>query len=54
MAGNKFDFDFSSKNNINDLLSNVNNRLDEYLDVYNLTDQSIVYIQLSFRKMDIK
>ena len=54
MAGNQFGFDFYFLNNTNDLLSNINNRLDQHLGVYNLSDEPIVYIQVSFRKMHIK
>lgn len=54
MAGNQFGFDFSSSVNIDYLLYNINTRLDEYFDVYNLSNESIIYIQVSFRKMDTK
>ena len=54
MAGNQFGFDFKSFNDIDDLLSIVNGRLEEKFEDYNLTDEFIVYIQLSFKKLDTK
>lgn len=50
MAGNQFGFIFTSELDINDLYEKVYNRLDEYLDLYNLTDDDIRYVMLSFRQ----
>lgn len=52
MAGNQFGFMFTSELDINDLYAIVYNRLDEYLDSYNLTEDDIRYVMLSFRQKD--
>ena len=54
MAGNQFGFNFKSFNDIDDLLSIIKARLEEKFEHYNLTDGSIVYVQLTFRKLDLK
>lgn len=54
MAGNQFGFNFTSNNDIYDLLSIINIRLEEYFEDYNLTDLSVVYVQLTFNKLDVK
>ena len=54
IAGNQFGFEYKNINSINDLLSCVNIRLEQYFSSYNLTDESIIYIQLSFSKLDKK
>jgi hypothetical protein len=54
MAGNQFGFDFSSDNDIENLLYMINARIDQYYEVYDFIEKSIVYIQISFREMDKK
>ena len=54
MLGNQFGFTFSSDNDIQDLLSIINSRLEDYYQEYNLSDESIIYIQISFRQLNIK
>ena len=52
MAGNQFGFDFTSHQDIHNLLTTVVSRLEEYFDDYDLTEDDIVYIQISFRQKD--
>lgn len=54
MAGNQFGFYYLSNHNIIELFDNVNIRLQDYLSSYNLVDEDILYIQLSFRTIDKK
>lgn len=54
MAGNQIGFNFSSVNEVEVLFSTVISRLEQYLDMYNLTEQAIVYIQISFTQKDKK
>lgn len=54
MAGNQFGFDFNSNGDLDNLLSTIKLRLEDYFNQYNLTNQSIVYAQLIFRKIDTK
>lgn len=54
MAGNQFGFEFNSTSDINDLYEVIYNRLDEYLDTYNLKENDISYVMLSFRQKDKK
>lgn len=54
MAGNQFGFSFSSEDDLNGLFTTVLTRVDDYMDVYNLTDQAILYIQVSFWQKDKK
>ena len=54
MVGNQFGFSFKSTDDIDNLLSDIKSRLDDYLDDYNLTDDSITYIQVSFKSLDVR
>jgi hypothetical protein len=54
MAGNQFGFDFSSDNDIENLLYMINARIDQYYEVYDFIEKSVVYIQISFTEMDKK
>lgn len=54
MAGSEFGFDYSSSEKIDNLLQIVKIRLEEYFDVYDISDESILYVQLSFMRMDNK
>lgn len=54
MAGRQFGFLYSSENNINALQDSVISRIEEYFDVYNLSDDNIIYIQVSFWLKDKK
>lgn len=54
MAGNQFGFNYKSFNDRDDLLSIIKKRLKDLFEEYKLTDDSIVYIQLNFRKLDTK
>lgn len=54
MLGNQFGFDFSSEDKIYDLLGIVNDRLEEAFEEYSLIDESVVYVQLIFRRLDTK
>lgn len=52
MAGNQFGFKFSSDNDYELLFQDVKVRLDEYFSYYNLVDEDILYIQVSFLLLD--
>lgn len=55
MAGNQFGFkykDIDHNYNLNYLDNNVISSIQRLFDVYNLTDDEIVYIQISFRQID--
>lgn len=54
MAGYQFGFDFSSNYEIEKLLEVVKSRLHEYFIAYNLTEDAIVYVQISFRQKSKK
>ena len=54
MAGNQFGFNFSSDEDVDNLLISVTCRLEDYLSAYNLSEDSIVYVQISFRQKDNK
>ena len=49
-----FDFDFKSQDQLSWLFDIVNNRITSSFEVYNMISDDIVYIQISFRKLDIK
>lgn len=50
MAGYQFGFDFSSEADVVNLFTTVVSRLKEYIDLYKLTPEAIVYVQINFRK----
>jgi len=54
MAGNQFGFYYHSSENIDNLLQIVNIKLEEYFDTYETNNESILYVQLSFKSMDNK
>lgn len=54
MAGNQFGFDFKSDTDIDNLLATIILRLEDCFNQYNLTNQSILYVQIIFRKIDSK
>lgn len=54
MVGNQFGFNFSSKKDIDNLFTSVISRLEDYFSAYNLTNDDIIYIQISLRKTDQK
>lgn len=54
MAGNQFPHNSTSTNEIDALYDVVNKRITNILEVYKLLAQDIVYIQISFRKLDVK
>lgn len=54
MAGNQFGFNYSSNDKIDNLLQIVNNRLENALEAYNISDDSILYVQLTLKPMDTK
>lgn len=54
MAGNQFGFQFQYESDILELWSTLKPRLLESVEYYNLTNDDIVYVQLSFRKVDSK
>lgn len=54
MAGNQFDFNYDCYYKINDLLTVINNKLDDYFSDYNLSDNSVLYVEVTFRQLDNK
>ena len=52
MAGSQFGFKYNNKQDVDKFLYSVNARLDNYFSGYNLGNDCIEYIQLSFRKTD--
>ena len=54
MAGNQFGFNYDSQYKINDLLTVINNKLDDYFSDYNLSDESVLYVEVTFRQLDNK
>lgn len=54
MAGNQFGFIFHSDQSIYDFYGIVRDRLEEYFKDYNLIDDDIVYVELSFKKFNTK
>lgn len=54
MAGNQFGFSYESDNSLDDLYNITRYKLEDYFKEYNLIDEDIVYIQISFRKNNLK
>lgn len=54
MCGKQFGFDFKSQDQLAWLFDIVNNRITGSFEVYNMISDDIVYIQISFRKLDVK
>lgn len=54
MCGSQFGFPYESTNNIASLFDIVNSRLHEFLSHYQGGNESIVYVQISFRKLTSK
>ena len=52
MVGNQFGFYYKSSDSFIELYDNINIKLDEYFSSYNLTDNDIIYIQISFRLLN--
>ena len=54
MVGNQFGFKYNSSNDIQYLFNNTKVRLEEYFIKYDLQDEDILYVQISFRLLDRK
>jgi len=54
MCGNQFGFNYKSTNDIDKLFSIVIDKIDESLQGYGLSDDDIVWVQLTFRVVDVK
>lgn len=52
MAGSQLGVQYNNEEDINHLLLAVNTRLNDYFNDYNLSDNSVSYVQLTFRKLD--
>lgn len=52
MVGNQFGFVFSSEKSYKVLFYDITIRLEEYFAYYNLVNEDIVYVQISFRLLD--
>ena len=54
MVGNQFGFNYISNDNNLELFDLIKIKLEHYLSYYNLVDEDILYIQISFRKINKK
>lgn len=54
MAGSQFGFNYNCPGQIVWLFDIVKSRIANTFDVYNMSNDDIVYIQISFRKLDVK
>lgn len=54
MVGNQFGFNFSSENSYEVLFHDITIRLEEYFAYYNIINEDIIYVQISFRLLDKK
>ena len=54
MSGNQFGFNYNNQFQVGWLFDIVKSRIASTFDVYNLTNDDIVYIQVSFIKLDVK
>jgi len=52
MAGNQFGFKYNSVDDLHTLFNDIKVRLADYFGYYNLSDDEIIYIQVSFRTLD--
>lgn len=54
MAGNQFGFSYESDNSLDDLYTTTRYKLEDYFKDYFLEDVDVVYVQISFRKNNLK
>lgn len=54
MCSNQFGFDFKSNTDITILLDTVNARLHQTFEDYDLIDEDIIWVQLTFKQLDVK
>jgi hypothetical protein len=54
MAGNQFGFSYESDNSLNDLYTLTRYKLEDYFKDYFLEDVDVVYVQIIFRKNNLK
>ena len=54
MAGNQFGFSYDSENSLDDLYTTTRYKLEDYFKDYFLEDVDVVYVQISFRKNNLK
>lgn len=54
MCGNQFGFNYKSTDDIDKLFSIVIDKIDESFQGYGLSDDDIVWVQLTFRVVDVK
>lgn len=54
MAGSQLGFNYTSNEDIDNLQSEVNQRLEEHFKDYNLIDDNVNYVQLRMKSLDIK
>ena len=54
MAGSQFGFNYNCQSQIEWLFDIIKSRIANTFDVYNMTNDDIVYIQITFRKLDVK
>ena len=54
MCGNQFSFDYTNTSNIENLQTVVQGRMSDFFGNYKLFDDDVVYVQLSFRKVNIQ
>lgn len=54
MSGKQFAFDYKSIDKIFYLFEVVNSRIANSFEEYNMNSENIVYVQIGFRKLDVK
>lgn len=54
MCSNQFGFDFKSNTDISILLDTINARLNQTFEDYDLIDEDIIWVQLTFKQLDVK
>lgn len=54
MCGYQFSFDYTGIQDVQGLHENVEDRIAEFYKDYNITDEDVVYVQISFRKVNIQ
>ena len=54
MCSNQFGFDFKSDTDISILLDTINAKLNQTFEDYDLIDEDIIWVQLTFKQLDVK
>lgn len=54
MVGNPFGFIYDTENSLNDLYKIFRYKVEDYFKEYNLLDEEVIYLRITFRKYDIR